>query len=294
MSDSPQSTSSTSSSEAPPDSPPPAWCIEHATGATGVPFAIIRTLYRSLFPVRFWRELDGAHSIRPRRLIAYAITLGLILYLVFAITLGFAALRVWPHLEVGEQYVVETPAGVIARQAALMPLSNRPPGLVRPAPKQDMKGAPVVALRSPRQVFFETFLENPPVQSALLFIAAMTILSPLALTGLARMTGGLDPPSGTGPVGHHVARIVIYSLGPMAIAAGFIIATAPGIYGRYNGFPVWHYDRLELLLVPSSGAFLACWWGAASGSYLGLRAGWAPGVGAVVIALAGALAIAMI
>ena len=268
---------------------PPDWCIEYVPGIAGLPLAAARTLFRSLFPLRFWSEHSAGYPVRPGRLIAYAALLGMVLYITVAATMGIAALRCWPHSNVGEFYRVDAPASAQALRAALAPLSDRSAARVIPFDKPIMTGTPILGAMTPRQIAREIFFANPPVRRTFVFITALALLCPLSYAVLARLagpSGGIGSSIRSGPVSHHLARIFVYGLGPWAIAAGFIIAAAPGIYGRYNGFPVWHYEWVEWLVVPAFGLFMACWWGAAARWYLRMDEGWAVGIGAAVVALA--------
>lgn len=80
------------------------WCVEYA----GTPGRLVvnstRTFVRSLWPFGFWKQLELANEIRPRRLAAYAALLTLLLYAIMA---GSHGITVWHQVALWSGTVVQ-------------------------------------------------------------------------------------------------------------------------------------------------------------------------------------------
>ena len=68
------------------------WCVEYAGSPSRLAVNSAKTLVRSLWPFDFWKQIELAHEIRPRRLVAYVALLTLSLYLTLA---GSYGIIVW-------------------------------------------------------------------------------------------------------------------------------------------------------------------------------------------------------
>ncbi|MCZ6837298.1 MAG: hypothetical protein O7G85_16100, partial [Planctomycetota bacterium] len=105
----------------------PGWCVESPFVRTRRAWlwASFRTLWMSLRPWRFWRELKMTHDMKLRRIVWYPLLLLILLYPIFAFSVGLAAWSFSSRISMQGFTLNGSPLTIGIRSAAL-PLSQSP------------------------------------------------------------------------------------------------------------------------------------------------------------------------
>ncbi len=247
----------------------PRWCVEYADGWPRVPLAIARTLWTTLRPWHFWGTLKMTHSPRLWRMVAYLGTLGIALYLVFAVSVGIAATRCWPFNATGN-YTSTVSASEVAWFTAWRPLSMRTLGSAMPNAQGKTAGATPLGGAWPKNAFDSAFLVNKPLRLALVFAVVFFAACPLGFVVLPHTRKRAKVRWG------HIARIFAYSLGGAAIIVALILWSGQDRMKVQVGGNPWLAGRIVEVTIVLTTLFLASWWYFASSRYLRMTRAWVP------------------
>jgi hypothetical protein len=260
-----------------PERSPPEWCVEYVKGWPRVPVGIARTLWTTLRPWRFWDSLKMTHAPRPWRMAAYLATLGFVLYLVFAASVGVAATRCWPFNATG-YHTSTVPVHEVAWYTAWRPLSMRTLGAALPNAQGVAAGARPLGGAWPRNAFDSAFLINKPLRLALVFAVVFFLACPLGFVALPHTRKQAKVRWG------HIARIFAYSLGGGAIMVALILWSGQDRLKVQVGGNPWLAGRIVEVTIVWCMLFLSTWWYFAASRYLRMPRAWIPVTAVIVMA----------
>jgi len=262
----------------------PHWNIESPFSRK--PLRLILTAYRTLFmsvrPWRFWRELRMTHRPRWTRLVCYPLVILPILYVAFALIVGFSAAAELRRLNPTWAKPAAEPA-LLAVQSGLLPFSSRPlivkvdgtGGLpVRSiAARYDFLSIPRSAFGALRRDRFVRPGIHDVVQVKVSHALLMILLIPVGFAAL--------------PISRrvckvrwrHIARIWIYCLP---------LATLPLAIEIYHQFTTWRWsassrNAVGSMLMYMTALALIAWWSIAADRYLKMQWPWLVGAAVVVL-----------
>ncbi|MCZ6835836.1 MAG: hypothetical protein O7G85_08690 [Planctomycetota bacterium] len=286
----------------------PRWCVEYARGWGVVPATIKTLLVLFFHPQKFWRELKMVHQPHWGRLGMIVLVLAMMLYVVFAGTVGYASYRDFYYMQQSNSSLNGS-AHWFGLRAALLPYSSR--------------GAPYTRSRNvwvANQLVARTFNNStsPPVKFArrikwslivretrnsirgVRFLVpgatrrAKVVLAQSILLVLLCPLGFIALPHSLKKAKvrrSHLVRIWLYSIAFLVIPFSIFMHFEIGPAGQ-----LWRFrEEFRYLMFYGTLGALVLWWSLACKYYLKLPHAWGVGVSMVVLGyVLGLLAILLI
>ncbi|MCZ6835835.1 MAG: hypothetical protein O7G85_08685 [Planctomycetota bacterium] len=272
----------------------PRWCVEYARGWRLWPTAIKTLLVLYFRPRKFWRELKMVHEPRWGRLGMILLAMAMMLYIVFALSVGRDMYR-YVMSEPSKQVSSLGSPELVGAMAALLPFSDHHVYFKYSDSTGSHSGFTLPPVTFARQrlwtrIWYDTrasirssrfLVPGLPVPVTVILAQSMLLilLCPLGFLALPRSLQKAK-------VRHsHLFRIWIYSFA--LLAAPFFILFVGRFVMQWPmlGFmsPVTRLAMLRYVMFSGSLLWLVLWWSLACKHFLKLPHAWGVGVSMVVL-----------
>jgi hypothetical protein len=252
----------------------PHWCVECRVASWRFPLQMTGSILRTKWPWLMWRRIRMSHELSPGRLAAYLVTSLAMLYLVFALSHGWAVWHSW-NTQVNAVSMPATPTTAgwpVFAQAAVFPWSSRSIGTFTTT--GGWRGANTYPYTAPLWHFRGRWKWLVLPLMHLILIHPCCGVAFIALP-ISRRKAKVR--------WRHIVRIVIYGTAlAILLAILQVIATALQATQTIGHRWVWRASELAPWLFVGH---LIVWWCLAASRYLRMEHGWGVGIAAVIIGL---------
>lgn len=241
------------------------WCVEYAGSPSRLIVNSAKTLLRSLWPFYFWKQIELADDIRPRRLVAYV---ALVTVLLYAIMAGSHGIIVWHQVALLNQ-------NAMAAGTAPVVLSWSDYVAVCLLPWLDVT---VASWGATSAYLWATHGQTIVVGLGLMLAMHASCAAAYVVLPVSRRVARVR--------WIHIVRIAMYGAVPiMLIAALEMIGTVLITVGNET-WPLLALNVVVVVMIATGFAFfpvLFIWWSTASGRYVRMQYPWAIGASVTVL-----------
>ena len=244
------------------------WCVEYAGNPSRLAVNSAKTLIRSLWPFDFWQQLELAHEIRPRRLVAYVALLTLSLYLILA---GSHGIIVWHEVTAWSRTAVAP--------AVMWPLTLTWKDYLGLSllPWRDV---PLTGWGATSVSLWQAYGQNIVVGLGLMLGVHSSCGVAYVVLPVSRRVAKVR--------WIHIFRIVMYGMALIVLIAVLEIVGTVLVAVGGGTWPPLLVDVMVGVMIATGFAFLPAlfiWWSTASGRYLRMRYPWAIGASVTVMGI---------